>query len=81
VSVINSKGQRPTPRAFHKMTYVKYNTYFLFGGVSCSEEKLSKNTYFLNDLYVFNYLENFWIKPSTGGYIPSGRYKFSLSCN
>lgn len=77
-----TKGNKPGPRAYHQMLPVKENLICLFGGVSCPEASMKGSTsIMLNDFYILNLKEGYWTRPTTGGYLPSPRYHFSIAGN
>lgn len=69
-------GQKPGPRAYHRMCAVKQNLVCLFGGVSCPEDQIAKNLSqsLLNDFYILNLNEGLWNRPNIGGQVPTARF-------
>ncbi|EAR82549.1 kelch motif protein (macronuclear) [Tetrahymena thermophila SB210] len=77
-----TRGQKPCPRAFHKMLPVKENIICLFGGISCPEDAIKSLTAtYLNDFYLLNLNEGYWSRPNCGGYVPTPRYSFAMASN
>jgi hypothetical protein len=59
-----TRGVKPSARAYAKLIPVKENLICLFGGISCSEDQInSVNAIILNDLYILNLNEGYWTKP------------------
>ncbi|CAD8118103.1 unnamed protein product [Paramecium sonneborni] len=80
ISQLELKGQSPGQRAFHELLVVKENLLCLYGGYNVNENQL-KNCEPLNDLYLLNLNEGYWSKPVAGGYIPTPRFGYVMSCN
>lgn len=77
-----TKGHKPTPRAFHKMLPVKENIICLYGGVSSSDDNTKNNSIaMLSDFYLLNLDDGYWSNPIIGGYTPLPKTSFCISGN
>ena len=55
---------KPSARAYAKIIPVKENLVCSFGGISCSEDQIKTvNANLLNDYYLLNLNEGYWMRP------------------